>query len=102
MSVMRYLVAATLARAADAGAASTLSLGRVPVVLVAVLAAAAGACGPLLTGGLSSRLAALAPPQEKAQRRAQGLDALSYGIGGTAGPAAVAALASITGARMSM
>lgn len=32
-------------------AAATLSLGRVPVAVVAVLAAAAGTCGPLLTGG---------------------------------------------------
>jgi MFS family permease len=83
-------------------ATATLNLGRMPVAVVAVLAVAAGTCGPLLTGGLSSRLAALAPPGEKAQRRAQGLDALSYGIGGTAGPAAVAALASLVGARTSM
>jgi predicted MFS family arabinose efflux permease len=83
-------------------AAATLGLGRIPVVLVALLAAGAGTCGPLLTGGLSSRLAGLVPAGEKAQRRAQGLDSLSYGIGGTAGPAAVAALASLAGPRLSM
>jgi hypothetical protein len=86
---------------ADAVAA-TFGLARLPVVAVATLAAAAGLCGPLLTGGLSSQLAALAPPDEHAQRRAQGLDSLSYGVRGTVGPAAVASLAALTGARMSM
>ncbi len=83
-------------------AAASVGLGRAPIALVAVLAAVAGACGPLLTGGLSSRLAALAPDGERAQRRAQGLDSLSYGLGGTAGPAMVAALAAVAGARTSM
>ncbi|MEU4220205.1 MFS transporter [Actinoplanes sp. NPDC026623] len=82
--------------------AATLGLGRLPLALVAVLTASAGACGPLLTGGLSSRLAALVAPGDKAQRRAQGMDSLSYGIGGTAGPAAVAALVSLVGAETSM
>jgi predicted MFS family arabinose efflux permease len=64
---------------------------------VACTVALAFACGPLLTGGLSSRLAGLAAPGETAQRRAQGWDAVSYGVGGTAGPAAVAALAGLVG-----
>ncbi|UQU62778.1 hypothetical protein COUCH_27580 [Couchioplanes caeruleus] len=51
-------------------AAATLGLSRIPIALVGALAAVAGACGPLLTGGLSSRLAALpaggdtVPPDE--------------------------------------
>ena len=83
-------------------AAAATGLGRVPIVLVALAAAGAGVCGPLLTGGLSSRLSALAPPSERAQRRAQGMDSVSYGLGGTAGPATVAGLAALTGARTSM
>src|SRR4051794_17811275 len=69
--------------------AASLLLGKVPVVPVAGLVAVAGACGPLLTGGLSSRLASLVRPEELAQRRAQGWDAVTYGIGGSLGPAAV-------------
>ena len=44
----------------------------------------------MLTGGLSSRLADLVPPEDVAQRRAQGLDATIYGVSATAGPALVA------------
>lgn len=83
-------------------ATATFSLGRLPVLVVAAVVAGAGLCGPLLTGGLSSRLAALVMPDERAQRRAQGLDSLSYGVGGTAGPALVASLAALTSARTSM
>jgi predicted MFS family arabinose efflux permease len=83
-------------------AAGSVALGRTPVVPVAALIAVAGLCGPLLTGGLSSRLAGLAPPDEPAQRRAQGWDAVTYGIGGSAGPAAVAALAAATTPLVSM
>lgn len=74
-------------------ASASLGVGRLPLPAVLALVAAAGLCGPLLTGGLSSRLAGLVRSDEVAQRRAQGWDAVSYGIGGSAGPAAVAALA---------
>jgi hypothetical protein len=70
-------------------AATSWLLGRAPAPAVALLVAIAGACGPMLTGGLSSRLAGIASDE----RRAEGWDAVTYGIGGTAGPAAVAALA---------
>jgi hypothetical protein len=82
--------------------AATLTFGRVPIVLTGVLVVVAGLCGPLLTGGLSSRLAGLVPGDERSQRRAQGADAVTYGIGGSAGPAAVAALAAATGATGAM
>src|SRR3954468_12952914 len=79
----RVLAAAFLAYgAAVAGAA--LLLGRVPVVLVVVAVVVAGTCGPLLTGGLSSGLAATAGDG------LEGWDSLSYGLGGTGGPALVA------------
>lgn len=58
----------------------------------------AGFAGPLLTGGLSSQLAALVGDStgggERARRRAQGLDAFTYGVSATAGPAVVAVIAS--------
>ncbi len=72
------------------------------MAVVTGLVALAGVCGPLLTGGLSSRLAALARAEESAQRRAQGWDAVTYGIGGSAGPAAVATLAATAGPLVSM
>jgi hypothetical protein len=74
-------------------AAATALLGRAPVALAAGAVALAGACGPLLTGGLSSRLAGIAPPDGRGQRRASGWDAVTYGLGGAAGPALVAAVA---------
>jgi len=78
--------------ALDAGA---LLLGRAPTPVAGAAVVVAGACGPLLTGGLSSRLAAIAGPGAAAQRRAEGWDAVTYGLGGTAGPALVAGLAAI-------
>jgi hypothetical protein len=82
--------------------AVALLIGHVPVPLVAALVIFAGTSGPLLTGGLSSRLASLVDPDERAQRRAQGWDAVTYGIGGTAGPAAVAAMATLATPRLSV
>ncbi|MDO3409498.1 hypothetical protein QWJ34_06960 [Saccharibacillus sp. CPCC 101409] len=77
--------------------AAALSFGRVPFAVSLALAAAAGFCGPLLTGGLSSILAPLTPGPEHKRRRAEGWDALTYGIGGTLGPAAVAGAAAVFG-----
>ncbi|GAB6899025.1 MFS transporter [Kineosporia succinea] len=81
---------------------AALLLGRAPLGLVIVLVALAGPLGPLLTGGLSSRLSAIGAQSGVNQRRAQGWDSLSYGIAGTVGTALVAGLASITGARASI
>ncbi|WP_405140503.1 MFS transporter [Sphaerisporangium sp. NBC_01403] len=71
-------------------------VGHASLPLVAVLIGLAGLSGPLLTGGLSSRLSAIAGPEARSQRRAEGLDAVSYGLGNTAGPAAVAGTAAMT------
>ena len=73
-------------------AGSTVALGLLPIVVVGGLVVLAGFGGPLLTGGLSSRLTDLVPADDLLQRRAQGLDATVYGVAGTAGPALVAAL----------
>jgi hypothetical protein len=93
----RYFLAAAFTLYGLALAAASLAVGHAPVWVAACLAVVAGTCGPLLTGGLSSRLAGLVRPDQAAQRRAQGWDAVSYGIGGSAGPAAVAALAGAAG-----
>lgn len=90
--VRPLLAAAFVGYAVLLGAAGML-LTPGSVVVVAVLVGLAGLGGPLLTGGLSSRLADLVPGDERAQRRAQGLDAATYGLAGTAGPALVAGVA---------
>lgn len=71
-------------------------------LLAAGALALAGCAGPLVTGGLSSRLAGIvdgthpaASTSHPRQRRAQGLDALTYGVAATVGPAAVAAAAAV-------
>ncbi|WP_157719861.1 MFS transporter [Microlunatus sagamiharensis] len=89
----RRLLGAAYAVVAVLLAAAAWTLGRAPTPLVAALVVLAGFGGPMLTGGLSSRLADLAGAGERAQRRAQGLDATSYGVAATAGPTLVAALA---------
>ena len=65
--------------------------------LTGVLLVASGLVGPLLTGGISSRLPAIAGPDQVSQRRAQGWDVATYGIGGTIGPSVVAAVSAWAG-----
>lgn len=59
----------------------------------ALLLCISGLFGPMLTGGISSRLPSIAGPAQRSQRRAQSWDVASYGISGTLGPAAVAGIA---------
>ena len=73
-------------------ATGVLTYARVPALVTALLLAVAGTCGPLLTGGISSRLPAIVGPETRTQRRAQGWDVATYGVGGTVGPSLVAAL----------
>jgi hypothetical protein len=91
----RTLLAAAFAGYGVALAAAAALLGQAPA-FAALAAACAGACGPLLTGGLSSRLESVARGPARDLRRAEGWDAVTYGIGGSAGPAAVAILAAVT------
>ena len=51
-----------------------------------ILLVASGLVGPLLTGGISSRLPAIAGPERSSQRRAQGWDVATYGIGARSDP----------------
>jgi hypothetical protein len=73
-----------------AAATGALRLG-LPVIGGGALVVA-GACGPLLTGGFSSLIGGLGG----CPGRARGIDTLTYGVSGVAGPAAVAGLAALT------
>jgi len=70
--------------------------------LVAALLTGSGLAGPLVMGGLSSRLPDIAAPDRRSQRSAQGWDVASYGISGTLGPALVALLAASTDASVAL
>jgi hypothetical protein len=63
-------------------AAAALLLGRAPLVVVALLVAGAGACGPLLTGGLSSRLGPVLDPVLDPGRLDQGRPAAPGPVAG--------------------
>lgn len=90
----RKVIAFACALYSIALAAAILSYGQAPAVLTGLLLSVSGCCGPLLTGGISSRLPAIAGRDQHSQRRAQGWDVATYGIGGTIGPSMVAAVAS--------
>ncbi|WP_033262777.1 hypothetical protein [Amycolatopsis vancoresmycina] len=164
----RHLLAAAYVGYGVALAAGALALGKLPTVVPIAAVALAGACGPLLTGGLSSVLGDLASTRDApapaasgatrtlasgpgggratgaaepapsrrgrtasrdpgpsraltrtggatrtlvrgrsthasgtadstAGRRSRGWDALTYGVGNTAGPAAAASLTALAG-----
>ncbi|WP_436530964.1 MFS transporter [Actinoplanes sp. HUAS TT8] len=78
-------------------AAAVLLYPHVPAPVTGLLLIASGLVGPLLTGGISSRLPAIAGPDRVAQRRAQGWDVATYGLGGTVGPTIVAAVSAWAG-----
>ncbi|WP_433544346.1 MFS transporter (plasmid) [Streptomyces sp. CA-294286] len=79
-------------------AATGLTLDRLPVVLVGLLVVVGGLCNPLMTGGLSSRLALIVGGDTRAQRRAEGWDSATYGSSNILGPLAVAAITAVAGA----
>ncbi|WP_258574263.1 MFS transporter [Streptomyces shenzhenensis] len=88
----RKVIAAACLLYAAALTTGVLTYTRVPALVTGLLLAVAGVCGPLLTGGISSRLPAIVGPRLRTQRRAQAWDVATYGIGGTVGPSLVAAL----------
>jgi len=77
-------------------AAAVLLFPVTPPLVPGLLLIASGLVGPLLTGGISSRLSAIAGPERSSQRRAQGWDVATYGIGGTIGPSMVAVVSAWT------
>jgi hypothetical protein len=74
---------------AGALAVAAAGVGRWPLAVVAGALLLAGCGGPLLTGGLSSRLGEIVPPRRLP--RAFGVDAATYNVAGLAGPAVAAA-----------
>ena len=88
----RPLLASACAAYAVALAGAALLVGRAPLAVPVLVLVLAGLCGPVLTGGLSSRLPSVVPAG-RPLARAQGLDAVSYGVAGTVGPALVALVA---------
>jgi MFS family permease len=97
----RLIAGAMVAFGALIGLA-TLVLGRWPIVVVVVVVALAGICGPMLAAGLGSRLGLLVGPDEHCQRRAEGWDAVTYGVAGSLGPAVVAAFAAAASPRLAL
>jgi MFS family permease len=91
----RWILAAAFAIFGTALGTAACLLGHAPIAVVGALIVTAGSCGPLLTGGLSSRLKELVGPDIRRQRRAEGWDAATYGVGATLGPALVAGLAAV-------
>ena len=73
--------------------AAALLLPVTVAIWPAMLLFVSGIFGPMLTGGISSRLPSIAGPEQRSQRRAQSWDVASYGLSGTLGPAAVAWIA---------
>lgn len=89
----RTVIALACAVSALAFSAAVLTRPVVPVPVTAALLVVVGLTGPFLTGGISSRLPAIAGPTVSGQRRAQGWDVATYGLGGTIGPSVVAVVA---------
>ena len=75
----RVIAVSALAHGLLFGTAGLL-LPVVWAVVPAVLLVLSGAFGPMLTGGVSSRLPSIAGLSQKSQRRAQSWDVASYGV----------------------
>lgn len=99
------VLAAFFTAYAAALALAALTTGRAPLAVPLLAATAAGLCGPLLTGGLSSQLTTwmtgTSAPGGGA-RWVAGLDSATYGAGGILGPVAVTACAGLGGARVAV
>ncbi|SOD59011.1 Major Facilitator Superfamily protein [Streptomyces zhaozhouensis] len=86
------LCGAALGCFALAIAALAALVGRAPTPPVLAVALAGGACGPVVSGGLSSLVAELTP-EGRARDRAYAWDSAGYNAASLAGPALVALLA---------
>lgn len=73
------------------------ALGRIPLPLLAVLAAVTGLAGPAVAGGWTSQLPRVVPAGELG--RFSALDAMTFGAASLAGPALAAVVAAGSGAR---
>ena len=73
------------------GAGLLIRDGRLAAAAVALLLV--GFLGPIVTGGLSSHLGALVAEEQRAQRRAQSADSLTYAISNSVGNSLVGGIA---------
>lgn len=83
-----------LALIATALAAVSLTIGRAPLALVLILAAAAGLAYPAITGAWSAQLSRLVPADRLSH--AYGYDAATYSIAAVVAPPAAAALVAVS------
>ncbi|MFG2750518.1 MFS transporter [Streptomyces xanthophaeus] len=97
----RLFYAGALTGFTAAVAALSLLLGRAPAWAVVAVAVLGGACGPIVTGGLSSLVTGLVPAGA-ARDRAYGWDASTYNAAAVTAPAAVSLVAALTSAAPAM
>ncbi|MFF4607470.1 MFS transporter [Streptomyces sp. NPDC001339] len=76
-------------------------IGRAPAPVVLAVALSGGACGPAVSGGLSSLLAVLLPAYAR-QDRAYALDAAVYNAASVAGPSVAGVVATLASPGMAM
>ena len=88
----RRVLAAAFAGLGVALSACGLLVEHRNLALAAAAAAAAGCAGPLVTGGLSAQSITRRADDLAGERRAEALDAATYGLGSTVGPIVVAAV----------
>ncbi|WP_228447430.1 MFS transporter [Streptomyces paludis] len=91
------LLAGALAGYAAALVAVLLCLGRAPVAVTLLIAAAAGLLGPALSGGWTAQLPRVVP-SPGALPRATALDAMTFNAASLAGPALAGLIAGLYGA----
>jgi MFS family permease len=96
----RLLFAVNQATLAAALTGVVLLAGHVQGTVLIVLGLFAGVTAPVLTGGFSSLVPLVVPPD--GLRRANALDAASYNVAGLAGPALVAVIAGAAGASLAL
>ena len=96
----RALFAANQAILAAALAAVVVLAGHAPGAVLISAGLLAGLTAPVLTGGFSSLVPLVVPPN--GLRRANALDAASYNVAGLAGQALVAAIAGAAGASLAL
>jgi MFS family permease len=74
--------------------------GKVPSILILLIALIGGCTGPLVTGGMTSLLGLMVP--EPLRDRAYGLDIMTYNAAGIVGPAVAVLLAEVFTPSLSM
>ncbi|MEU2390901.1 MFS transporter [Streptomyces sp. NPDC007369] len=90
-----------LAGFTSAVAALAVLLGRAPLPVVLAAAVLGGSCGPMVTGGMSSLVAGLAPAGPR-RDRAYGWDASTYNAAAVTAPAVVGLVAAVGSAAPAM